>query len=234
MRVGIIQSNYIPWRGYFDFIDDVDSFIFHDDLQYTKGDWRNRNKIKTPRGLIWLTVPVCKGNTNRLICETAIDYKNNWQKDHINKIKQNYSKSPYLKNYLEDFAAILNQRFSTISELNVALCRWIMGILGISTPLRMSQEFQPVGRKTARVIDLLTKVGASTYLSGPAAQAYLDLELFRQHGIQLEFKSYDYPSYPQLWGRFIGEVTVLDLLFNTGPEARKYLKSRQPNQIILP
>jgi glutaredoxin-related protein len=233
MRVGIIQSNYIPWRGYFDFIDDVDLFIFHDDLQYTKGDWRNRNKIKTPRGLIWLTVPVSKGKTNRLICETTIDYKKNWQKDHINQFKENYTRAPCLQSYLDDLSAILTQHFSNISELNVTLCRWIMGILGISTTLRMSQEFQPVGSKTARIIDLLTKVGASTYLTGPSAQAYLDLELFRDHNIKVEFKSYDYPSYPQLWGEFRGEVTILDLLFNTGPEARRFLKSLTPNQAVI-
>jgi glutaredoxin-related protein len=233
MRVGIIQSNYIPWRGFFDFIDDVDLFIFHDDLQYTKSDWRNRNRIKTPQGWQWLTVPVKQGHTRRLIMETQIDYSRQWQKMHFNKLQANYYAAPFMDNFLDDFMSIINQEFSKISDLNVALCRWVMEVLEIRTPLRFSPEFSPVGKKTARLIDILTKVGADAYLSGPAAAGYLDVELFRRHGIRLEFKSYDYPSYPQLWGEFVGEVSVLDLLFNTGPEARRYLKSRTPNRQVV-
>ncbi len=232
MRVGIIQSNYIPWRGFFDFIDDVDLFIFHDDLQYTKEDWRNRNRIKTPQGWQWLTVPVKQGHTQRLIMETEIDYSQKWQKIHFNRLQANYYAAPFMDNFLDAFMSIINQEFSKISDLNVALCRWVMERLEIRTPVRWSHELSPVGKKTARLIDILNKVGADTYLSGPSGANYLDVELFRRHGLQLEFKSYDYPPYPQPWGEFLGEVSVLDLLFNTGPGARRYLKSQTPNRRV--
>ena len=98
-KVAIIQSNYIPWKGYFDIINDVDLFIFHDDLQYTKGDWRNRNKIKTPQGTIWITIPVGT-NTERLICEVEIK-DNQWQRKHYNLLKQHYINTPYYKKYIE-------------------------------------------------------------------------------------------------------------------------------------
>jgi hypothetical protein len=233
MRVGIIQSNYIPWRGFFDFIDDVNLFIFHDDLQYTKGDWRNRNLIKTHHGRQWLTVPVKQGHTQRLIMETEIDYSQHWPKVHFNKLQANYYSAPFMENYINDFMGIINQKFSKLSDLNVALCLWLMEMLEIRTPVRFAPEFSPVGKRTAKLLDILTKVGAQSYLSGPSGANYLDVELFRRHGIQLEFKSYDYPPYPQLWGEFVGEVSVLDLLFNTGPEARRYLKSQTPNRRVV-
>lgn len=234
MRVGIIQSNYVPWRGYFDFIDDVNLFIFYDDVKYTKGDWRNRNKIKAKQGLEWLTVPVNFKKLNQLIENTPIDYSQKWQKHHKKKLFQNYIKAKYFNEYIDEFVSLINNFYPSISALNVVLCKWIMTILEIETPTKMSHDFALSGNKTARLIDLLTQVGATSYLSGPAAAAYMDMELFGRQGIQLEFKSYDYPPYPQLWGEFTGEVSVLDLLFNTGPEARKYLKSRTPNRIILP
>jgi WbqC-like protein family len=232
--VGVIQSNFVPWRGYFDFIDDVELFIFYDDVKYTKGDWRNRNKIKSQQGLEWLTVPVKFNKLDQLIENTPIDYSQKWQTLHKKKLFQNYSKAEYFSAYIDEFLSIIDNDYSSISELNVVLCKWIMKILEIQTPVKMSHDFCLSGNKTVRLVDLLTQVSATSYLSGPSARAYLDMELFQQHNIRLEYKSYDYLPYPQLWGEFVGEVSVLDLLFNTGPEARKYLKSRSSNRIILP
>jgi hypothetical protein len=232
VRVGIIQSNYIPWRGYFDFIDDVDLFIFHDDLQYTKGDWRNRNKIKTPNGLVWLTVPVRYHKTDQIICETPIDDSQSWCKKHINQIIANYSKAPFFHHYADEFFAIIKQKFETISDLNVMLTRWIMEKLSITTPLRMSSEFEPAGTKTDRLIDILKKVGATIYLSGPSAKDYLETEKFAEACIELEYKSYVYREYLQLWGQFEPTVTILDLLFNCGEHSRDYLKSLKENEKV--
>jgi hypothetical protein len=232
MKVSIIQSNYIPWRGYFDFIDDMDLTVFYDDVQYTKNDWRNRNKLKTVNGAEWITVPVHKLSLSQLIQETPIDYRG-WEKKHIKSIIQWYAKAHFFKDYSEELFAILEVKYATISELNITLCHWIMQKLEIDTPARMSSEFILHGSKTERLIDLLKQIGAVTYVSGPAGKGYLDERLFREAGIGLEYKSYDYPAYPQLWGEFISEVTVLDLLFNTGPEARNYLKSRSPNQLAV-
>lgn len=233
MRVGIIQSCYIPWRGYFDFIDDVDLFIFHDDLQYTKGDWRNRNKIKTPRGLVWVIVPVHYKSTSQLICETIIDYSQRWIKKTINQMADNYQTSPYFKTYSDEFFNILNQKYETISQLNININNWIMQTLNIKTEIRISSEFHPVGSKTDRLIDILKKVGATSYLSGPSAKDYIEVEKFKEAGIGLEYKVYEYQEYPQLHGPFEPHVSVLDLLFNCGPDSRKYLKSLTPNKVVI-
>lgn len=234
MKVGIIQSNYIPWRGYFDFIDDVDVFVFYDDVMYGHGKrWRNRNKIKTRYGTRWITVPLRHGKGTRLINEVAIDYSNNWQVAHVNQLYENYRTAPYWNRYIEKFAAIIEKQYSNISDLNVILCRWIMEVLEINTQIRLSQEFELKGDKRERPMDLLLKLGATSYLTGPNTESYTDLDLFRINNIDLEFKSYDYESYQQLWGRFLPEVSVLDLLFNMGPQSRQYLKSVTPNKIAI-
>jgi hypothetical protein len=132
---------------------------------------------------------------------------------------------------VHQFTSIIAQKFSSISELDVALCKWIMQILDIRTPTLMSRELKASGRKSERLVDLVTKVGGTTYLSGPSAAAYLDLDLFQQQGIQVEFKNYDYPPYPQFRGGFCGDASILDLLFNTGPDARQYLKSCTPDYV---
>lgn len=234
MRVGVIQSCYIPWRGYFDFIDDVDLFIFYDDVQYTKHDWRNRNKIKTANGLIWLSVPVlCRLNDNIQIQNAKIDYKSNWVKKHIDSIRFSYCKTPYFKTFSEEFFDILNKRHETISSLNINIIKWIAQKLNIKTEMKMSTEFDPVGVKTDRLIDILKKASATSYLSGPAAKNYLDVGKFKNAGIGLEFKGYEYAEYPQLHGPFEPHVSVLDLLFNCGPDSRKYLKSLKSNEKVL-
>ena len=233
MKAAVIQSNYIPWRGYFDIIDDVDIFIIHDDLQYTKGDWRNRNKIKTANGTKWLSVPVnYRHDARQLIMDATIDYQHGWIHQHVRTLKQAYANTPYLKPLFEEFETILKQKHATISQLNIALIRWMMEKLEIRTQLLMSWELNPTGAKTERVISLLRAVGTTSYLSGPSAASYLDVEAFRESGIRLEYKSYEYPPYPQLWGDFVGHVSTLDLLFNTGDKARDFLKSQAPSSVV--
>jgi hypothetical protein len=233
VRVGVIQSNYIPWRGYFDFIRQVDLFVFHDDLQYTKNDWRNRNRIKTANGLRWLTVPVHYRRVEQRIDETTLDGSRDWAQDHLNQLEANYRKVSWYRRYQEPFAAILRRPHANISELNVELIRWLMGELGIRTPTVHSRELGLSGSKTARLIELLRKVRGTVYLSGPAARDYLELDRFREAGIGLEYKTYDYAAYPQAWGPFQGAVTVLDLLFNAGPDAPAHLASRTPNERVV-
>lgn len=233
MRVGIIQSCFIPWRGYFDFIASVDLFIFHDDLQYTKGDWRNRNKLKTPKGTEWLTVPVSYRQVSQLIQDTPIDHSTDWATKHLHRWQANYRAAPYLDVVLELLSGLGSEQDLTISQLNIRQIRRICAFLGIHTPMRLSSELAVDGHKTERLIALLKKVGASSYLSGPSADAYLDKDAFRRHGIRLEYKSYDYEPYPQLWGAFDGAVSVLDLIANLGPESRNHLRSRTPDHVIL-
>jgi WbqC-like protein family len=234
MKVGVIQSNYVPWRGYFDFIDDVDLFIFYDDVMYGQGKkWRNRNRIKTRYGTRWITVPLRHGRSLKLINEVTIDYSSTWQATHYNQLYENYRAAPYWKSYIDQFVAIIEKQYPSISDLNVTLCKWIMDALQINTQVRMSHEFDLGFDKKKRLIDLLVRVGATSYVTGPNTEPYTDLVLFRAHEIDLEFKSYDYEPYPQLWSGFSAQLSVLDLLFNIGPEARKYLKSITPNRVAV-
>lgn len=234
MRVGIIQSNYIPWRGYFDFIDDVDLFIYLDDVQYTARDWRNRNRIKTINGLIWLTVPVFFSRKNNLAIEDVqIDYSQKWVEKHMSSIRHAYSKAKHYGRYAEMFFDILRQKYASISELNRNINNWVMAELHIKTRTKMSSDFRPIGSKTDRLLDLLNKAGATSYLSGPSAKEYLDADKFATAGIGLNYKVYEYPEYPQLYGGFEPHVSVLDLLFNCGPDSRKYLKSLKSNEKAL-
>jgi len=225
-RVAVLQSNYIPWKGYFDLIGMVDTFIFYDDLQFTKNDWRNRNRIKTPNGTKWLSIP-CGINTNRLICEVELtDAK--WQQSHWSIIYQSYGKAPYFK-YYEDFVReiYLNVKWKSLSDLNQSIIRKIStDLLGFNTIFEDSRQYALEGQKAERLKHLLLLAGATNYLSGPAAQNYLDEKLFMDAGINVEWMDYNgYPEYDQLYPPFEHGVSILDLLFHTGPRARYYLKS---------
>lgn len=228
-----MQSSYIPWRGYFDIIDDVDLVIFYDDVQYTRRDWRNRNKIKTPNGPIWITVPVeVKGKYNQTIDKTRISYETNWMKKHTESIRHSYCKAPFFKDYSNGIFDILNSKYETISDLNVHMIHWLMQQLGISTKTIMSSKYSVTGVKTDRLINILKEAGATVYLSGPSAKDYIEINKFSDAGIKLEYKVYSYPEYPQLYGKFIPDVSVLDLLFNCGTDSKKYLKSLKSNEVI--
>lgn len=217
MRVAIIQSNYLPWRGYFDFIDSVDLFVVYDDVQFTRRDWRTRNRLKTPRGLRWLSVPVRHADRSQLICDTEIDYSRDWRREHLALIRLNLAGAPFLDDVLRIVGPAFEARHRTISELNVALIRACCEYLHIRTPLRFSSEFNATATKTERLLQVLTAVGATEYVSGPSARTYLDEAQFRSAGIQLRYKTYDYPPYPQLWGAFEPGVSIVDTIANCGP-----------------
>ena len=234
-KVAVIQSNYIPWKGYFDIIHDVDVFVFYDDVQYTKNDWRNRNKIKTNQGLRWLTIPV-GSQDNRLICEVELT-NIIWARKHWATIKQSYSKAPYFTQYQSFFEYVYNEaKWSSLSELNQFLIRTISSeFLGIKTEFRDSRETCPIGEKLDRLLDLLKKMSATLYLSGPTARGYIDEQRFVEAGIELVYKDYSgYPEYPQLFPPFEHQVSILDVLFNCGPEAPYYIWDwREGAQIVL-
>lgn len=223
-KVAVIQSNYLPWKGYFDIIHDVDLFVFHDDLQYTKNDWRNRNQIKTFEGLKWLTVPV-GAREDRLICDVGIN-DDRWQKKHWNLIKQHYGKATYFE-YVEEKirADYLDRSWKNLSQLNQHFIQKIAReLLGVKTIFLDSRDYKLTGKKTERLIDLLEKVEADQYLSGPAAKNYLEEEKFEFKKIQLNYKDYSgYPEYQQCYPPFEHHVSILDLLMHTGPEAPYYI-----------
>jgi hypothetical protein len=234
LRVGIIQSCYIPWRGYFDFIASVDLFVFYDDVQYSKGSWRNRNKIKTPKGSEWLTVPVIHRELSQKICDTRIDHSGNWKQQQIRMWKESYRDAPCRTEADKLFSQIEDLDDVTISDLNIRLTKSICSHLGIGTPTRLSSEFSLQGTQTDRLINLLKQLGATIYLSGPSAEAYLDKSAFEKNRIGLEYKSYDYEAYPQQWGAFEGAVTILDLIANCGAASTRYLRSRSADIVVVP
>jgi WbqC-like protein len=225
--VAIVQSCYIPWKGYFDLIGLADEFIVYDDRQYTKNDWRNRNRIKTPHGLQWLTIPVASsGRHGQRIDETeASDLR--WPSKHWKAIAQNYSRAPYFGDHASRFerlyADLDDPRLATINHrFIVAVCE----ALGITTAILPSTAYPVEGGRSERVLALCRAAGATRYLTGPAARDYLDEALFEDAGIDVEYMSYEgYPEYPQLYPPFEHSVTALDLIFNVGPDAGRYLKS---------
>lgn len=233
-RVGIIQSSYIPWRGYFDFIDSVDLFIIFDNVSYSGGSWRNRNQIKTKHGLKWLTVPV-KSKSYGLPIDQVLIGKTlkSWQENHRQSLKESFSSAPFFQDAIDIWEAAIAARDEKISSLNIRLITSICDYLEINTPIVESRKYAVKGAKTERLINLLKKVDGTSYISGPTAQGYLEEELFRSHNIRLEYKTYDYPTYPQLWGEFVGAVSILDLIANTGKEAKQLIKSQTPNIIAV-
>jgi hypothetical protein len=225
-KVAIVQSNYIPWKGYFDMIAAVDEFVLFDDMQYTRRDWRNRNQIKTPQGLQWLTVPVkVKGKYFQAIRETEIDGKE-WAASHWKSIELNYRKARF---YPEISSLIrplyLERNYTHLSVLNRTLIEAVCTYLGITTKISHSWDYPLVDGKTERLVGLCQQAGASEYISGPAASDYLEEELFAREDIQLTWFDYaGYQEYPQLWGDFVHSVSILDLLFNCGPESTKCMR----------
>lgn len=223
-KVAIVQSSYIPWKGYFDIIHDVDLFIFFDDVQFTTRDWRTRNKIKTANGPVWLTVPA-GADRNRLICEVGLT-EPSWAVKHWKTISQSYARSAHFKTYKDFFEQIyLGSRWDSLSALNQYMTTQIAKeLLGIKTEFADSRKYHGEGKKTDRLLDLVKKAEGTYYLSGPSARDYIDSNAFREAQVELAYKSYDgYPEYEQLYPPFEHAVSVLDLLFSVGPDAPYYI-----------
>jgi len=226
-KVAIVQSNYIPWKGYFDLIHMVDEFILFDDMQYTRRDWRNRNKVKTANGLSWLTIPVeVKGKYYQKINETVINDPT-WKQSHWQTIQHNYQKAKYFREYSEIFKEMyLNANETLLSQINHRCITLICRILEINTKISWSMDYQNVDGKTERLVSLCQQAGATEYISGPAARDYIDGQLFEAAGIKLSYIDYSgYSEYTQLYPPFEHGVSVIDLILNEGPDAPKYMQS---------
>lgn len=224
MKVAVIQSNYIPWKGYFDIINDVDVFYFYDNVQYTKRDWRNRNKIKTNHGMKWLTIPVGSA-TDQLIYEVVIS-DHAWALKHWKSIGQFYSRAPYFKRYQNFFEHVyLEKKWESISQLNQYLIKKIaVDFLKIKTEFRDLSGVSVPGRKLDRLLNIISMSGADEYVSGPMAKNYITEKCFVDLGVKLTYKDYSgYPEYPQYYPPFEPFVSIIDLLFHTGPDAPYYI-----------
>ena len=227
-KVAILQSNYIPWKGYFDIIGSVDEFILYDDMQYTRRDWRNRNKIKTPQGLQWITIPVeVKGKFFQKINETKVT-GHDWVDSHWKSICLNYAHADCFGQYRERIEHIYEQcrEEDYLSRINYLFLTEICDILGIKTKITWSSDYDLVDGKTERLVGLVKDAGGDYYLSGPAAKDYIVPELFEEAGIELAWMDYSgYPEYRQQHGAFEHGVTILDLIFNEGENARRFMKT---------
>ena len=227
-KVAILQSNYIPWKGYFEIINMVDEFILYDDMQYTRRDWRNRNKIMTPTGLIWLTIPVeNKGKFYQKINETKV-LDHEWVDKHWRSIQYNYAKTEYFSEYEERIHNIYEacREESYLSKINYLFLKEICDILHINTKITWSSDYTLVDGKTERLVGLVKAAGGDYYLSGPAAKDYIVEKYFEDAGITLDWMDYSgYPQYKQMSKQFEHGVSILDLIFNEGPKASEYMKS---------
>lgn len=205
----------------------VDEFVIYDDIQYTRRDWRNRNMIKTKDGVKWLTIPVeAKGKYFQKINETKISDLS-WTENHWNTIKHSYSKAKYYEEYKDIFEELyLDCKEEYLSKVNYRFMKKICEILGIKTPMTWSSEFTLLEEKTERLVDICKKLGATDYYSGPAAKAYMNEELFERENITIHYFDYSgYPPYRQLHGDFTHAVSIIDLIFNEGIDAPKFMKS---------
>lgn len=225
--VAIVQSSYIPWKGYFDIMASVDEFILYDDRQFTRRDWRNRNRIKTPEGTRWLTIPVeSKGRYEQRIDETVIGDPR-WADRHWSTIVGSYGRASHFSDYrdtLEELYRTSTER--RLSAVNRRFLQAIAGLLGIRTTLSWSTDYEAEGAKTERLVSLCRAAGATEYVTGPRARNYLDETAFDEAGIGLSYFDYSgYPEYEQLHPPFEHEVTALDLIVHTGAEAPQYMKS---------
>ena len=225
-RVAIVQSSYIPWKGYFDLIRAVDEFILLDEVQFTKRDWRSRNRIKTKDGVAWLTIPVqSKGRFTQSIRETRVSDPA-WGAKHWQTIQASYARAPFFRDYAPCLEALYRQPPSEfLSEINHAFILAIGRALGIETPITWSSDYAARGGRVERLVDLCRAAGATAYLSGPSARDYLDERAFADAGIAVEWADYSgYPEYAQVHPPFDHYVSALDLLFCTGPAALTYMK----------
>lgn len=219
-KIAIVQSNYIPWVGYFHMIDSVDEFILFDDVQYTKRDWRNRNIIKTSQGSLKLTIPVLsKGNFYQKIKETKISNPD-WGQNHWETLRVNYRRSKYFEEIEKLIKPIyLENNFEKLSDVNEILIKEICNYLNITTKISNTSDYKIKDGKTERLIDLCIQAEGEEYVSGPAAKVYIKEELFNDAKISLSwFEYHKYDKYPQLWGDFIENLSIIDLLFNCGHE----------------
>lgn len=226
MIAAIHQPNYIPWLGYFYKIYKSDVFVILDDVQYSKRSYTNRNKIKTPQGAIWLTVPINnKGSFELNINEIRTKDELQWKKNHIHSIKRNYTRSKYFKEFYEVLRNIILEEYNSISDLNTNLIRSICKILDINTKIILSSDLKVDGKSTDRLINICKNIGTDTYLSGSGGANYQDKELFKKHNIRLTYSDFKAEEYNQLWGDFVGNLSVIDYIFNCGYDIKSIFET---------
>ncbi len=213
---------YLPYPGIFNKIKNADIFVFLDDVQYSDGYYYNRNKIKTQKGTLMLTVPLLKSLGKKLNeIRIATDVK--WQKKHLKSIYANCSKADYFSSYIDFFEGIYSIRWEKLHNLNMKTMLYIMEVLDINTQFYFSSELTCESIGTQRIIDICKALDADTYISGISGKDYLDSRLFKNNNIKLEYQGYVPKKYKQLWGEFIPNLSAIDMLFNLGDKGKELI-----------
>lgn len=220
--VAILQPGYLPWLGFFDLVRRSDTFVFYDDVQFDKGGWRHRNRIKLPTGPHWLTVPV-RHRGRQLISEVEVDNGQPWPRKHLNTVRQYYAGAPHLRRYLPQLADVLHRRWERIVDLDIAVAELMCSWLGLRRRTVRASQLGIRGGRSERLLNICLRLKAGRYLSGDAARCYLDVDLFRRHGVEVEWQSYKHPVYPQQHGEFVPYLSAIDLLLNCGDESASVL-----------
>ena len=224
MIVSSIQPCFAPWLGYFEQMALADVFIYLDDVQYTKKDWRNRNQLKSPDGQKFIHVPVQKTSRETRLNEVLISYNEPWEIRLLNQISQWYRNAQFFEETFEMVESSLYAGHERLVDLNYDLNQRLMEYIGIRTPIRFSSEIPKIGiNKNERIVELCNWVNADVLYDGKSAQNFIDLELFQRHGIHVVFQDYHHRPYPQLWGKFEPYMSILDLLCNQGKSSLDYI-----------
>ena len=228
MRCAIMQPTYLPWIGYFNLMDQVDTFVLLDNVQFSRGSWQQRNRVKTSKGFVWLSVPVTQ-KMGSLINEVKIS-DISFMRKHLETIRRSYSKAKYLSDYFDSFQGISSnavKKSPLLHKLNEDLIHYFYGELGIDTELVNASRLEVSGKRTNLLTNICSAVGARTYISPPASFDYLKNEahLFEEVNIDLLFYNYEHPEYPQLFPPFISHLSVVDLLLNKGPDSMRVVRS---------
>lgn len=219
--VAIMQPTYLPWLGYFALMDRVDTFVFLDSVQFERRSWQQRNRIKGPDGLRMLTVPAFKkGLRQQRIDEVRIDPSAGFPEKHVRAIEHAYAGAPHLEPYGPGLSEVLRRHHDRLAGLTIELIQWLAGQLGIATRCVASSSLDATGSKADLLAEICRKLGAERYTSPPGARAYLeDSDAFDRLGIPVIYNDYRHPTYPQLHGAFLSHLSVVDLLFNVGPDS---------------
>lgn len=226
-RVAILQSNYIPWKGYFGLIDKVDEFILLDEVQFTKNDWRNRNRIKTRAGVQWMSIPVRHEHLEQKISEVRVS-DNRWSTRHWNTLAQNYARAQYFRRYAALVEEIYREAgtLERLSDVNRLFIGKLCALFALKTKITPCTDYRMEGDRVERLVNICRQAQARVYVSGPAAKEYLDEGKFAAQGIAVEWMNYaGYPEYDQLFLPFEHSVTILDLLFNAGADNKAYIRT---------
>lgn len=221
-----MQPTYLPWLGYFDLMDQSDIFVFLDNVQFERQSWQQRNKIKSPKGELLLTIPVIRKYPQE-IREVQINNNLSWQTEHLKAVQYNYSKAKYFNEYADFFQKFYTEKKVKLIDFTIPIILWLKDVLGIDCNIIKSSELDARGKKVNLLIDICRKIGADEYLSPIGSKEYIDENnLFEEEDIKLEYQQFEHPTYPQLWGEFIPHLSVIDLLFNCGSDSIKYIREK--------